>query len=243
MTLPLRSFQKSSQNSRVDVLTTKIEEDNSSVARDLLINKCYRQIFFHLTDRDREKCLESQFKSQSITVRDFIRGLFLSERFRKGYIECNNNYRLVEQVIFRALGRKIYNDTERLSYSILIAEKGFTSFIDCVLDSEEYMMKFGYDNPPNEYSRILPGKESGTIPLYQQYPRYGLDWQKKLTSNKLMMSISDHLLYSKKSTIEKFIYDKPTGTSLKIWITALVLTGAGTIWLSILIFKSAFQVN
>jgi hypothetical protein len=48
MTLPLRSFQKSSQNSRVDVLTTKIEEDNSSVARDLLINKCYRQIFFSL---------------------------------------------------------------------------------------------------------------------------------------------------------------------------------------------------
>ena len=76
----------------------------------------------------REVYLESHLRNNSITVRDFIRGLFLSDRFRRGYIECNNNYRLAEQVIARALGRKVYNGAEGLALSIIIAEKGFNYF-------------------------------------------------------------------------------------------------------------------
>ena len=38
----------------------------------------------------------------------------MSDRFRRGYVECNNNYRLAEQVIARALGRKVYNGAEGL---------------------------------------------------------------------------------------------------------------------------------
>ena len=42
-----------------------------------MIDKCYRQIFFHAMSFDRDLFLESQFKSGSITVRDFVRGLLL----------------------------------------------------------------------------------------------------------------------------------------------------------------------
>ena len=132
---------------------------------------------FHRLENDREVYLESQLRNNSITVRDFMRGLFLSDRFRRGYIECNNNYRLTEQVVARALGRKVYNREEGLALSIIIAEKGFNYFIDYILDSNEYMSRFGYDIPPSEFSRLLPGRATGSIPLYQQYPRYGFDWQ------------------------------------------------------------------
>ena len=177
MAIPPKDFTLSTQNSRVEGVSNQSIEANKENEDEKLINNCYRQIFFHLLENDREVYLESQLRNNSITVRDFIRGLFLSDRFRRGYIECNNNYRLAEQVIARALGRKVYNGAEGLALSIIIAEKGFNYFIDYILDSDEYMSRFGYDIPPSELSRILPGRALGSMPLYQQYPRYSFDWQ------------------------------------------------------------------
>ena len=243
MTIPSKSFTLSTQNSRVKAVSNQnIEialEDESEKA----IKSCYQQVFFHLLESDREVYLESQLRNNSITIRDFIRGLFLSDRFRRGYIECNNNYRLAEQVIARALGRKAYNGAECLALSIIIGEKGFNFFIDYVLDSDEYMNRFGYDIPPSEVSRILPGREKGSIPLYQQYPRYGAEWQRKLTSSKLMMSIADHLLFSNKTSIEKLLYDKPTGRALTLWILTLTASIGISIWIVLAIFKSTFTIN
>lgn len=243
MAIPSKNFTISTQNSRVEGVSNQDIEINIENEAEKLIKNCHKQIFFHLLEKDREVYLESQLRNGSITVRDFIRGLFLSDRFRRGYVECNNNYRLAEQVIARALGRKVYNGEEGLALSIIIAEKGFNYFIDYVLDSDEYMKRFGYDIAPSEISRILPGRETGSVPLYQQYPRYGFEWQKKLISNKLMMSIADHLLFSNKTSIEKLLYDKPTGRSLKIWILTLTASIGISIWIVLAIFKSTFTIN
>ncbi|ABI46511.1 phycobilisome rod-core linker polypeptide [Synechococcus sp. CC9311] len=243
MAIPPRSFTISTQNARVEGVSNQAIETNSENQSEKLINDCYRQVFFHLLENDREVYLESQLRNNSITVRDFIRGLFLSDRFRRGYVECNNNYRLAEQVVARAFGRKVYNGAEGLALSIIIAEKGFNYFIDYVLDSDEYMKRFGYDIPPSEVSRLLPGRATGSVPLYQQYPRYDFDWQKKLISNKLMMSIADHLLFSNKTSIEKLLYDKPTGRALKLWLLTLATSIGISIWIILAIFRSTFTIN
>ena len=243
MAIPPKNFPPSTQNSRVDGVSNQSIEINTENEIEKLMRNCYAQVFFHLLENDREVYLESQLRNHSITVRDFMRGLFLSDRFRRGYIDCNNNYRLAEQVVARALGRKVYNGEEGLALSIIIAEKGFNYFIDYILNSNEYMSRFGYDIPPSEFSRLLPGRASGSIPLYQQYPRYGYDWQKKLTSNKFMMSITDHLIFSKKTSLEKLLYDKPTGKTLKLWILTLAATIGITIWITLAIFRSTFTIN
>ena len=243
MAIPPKNFPLSTQNSRVDGVSNQGIEINTENEIEKLMRNCYAQVFFHLLENDREVYLESQLRNNSITVRDFMRGLFLSDRFRRGYIDCNNNYRLAEQVVARALGRKVYNGEEGLALSIIIAEKGFNYFIDYILNSNEYMSRFGYDIPPSEFSRLLPGRASGSIPLYQQYPRYGYDWQKKLTSNKFMMSITDHLIFSKKTSLEKLLYDKPTGKTLKLWILTLAATIGITIWITLAIFRSTFTIN
>lgn len=167
----------------------------------------------------------------------------MSERFRQGYVECNNNYRLAEKVVARALGRKVYNAEEKQSLSIIIAEKGFNYLKDNVLDSDEYMERFGYDIRPSEVSRVLPGQAKDSVPLYQQYPRYGIDWQKNLISNQFMMSINDHLLYSNETSLEKLLYEKPTGRTLKSWILALATTTGIAIWIILAIFSSTFTIN
>ena len=105
------------------------------------------------------------------------------------------------------------------------------------------MSRFGYDIPPSEFSRLLPGQATGSTPLYQQYPRYGFDWQKKLTSNKFMMSITDHLIFRKKTSLEKLLYDKPTGKTLKLWILTLAATIGITIWITLAILGSTFTIN
>ncbi|MDC0303050.1 phycobilisome rod-core linker polypeptide [bacterium] len=243
MSIPQKNFTLSTQNSRVDGVSNESININTEKDVEKLINNCYGQVFFHRLENDREVYLESQLRNHSITVRDFMRGLFLSERFRRGYIECNNNYRLVEQVVARALGRKVYNGEEGLALSIIIAEKGFNYFVDYILNSNEYMSRFGYDIPPSEFSRLLPGRATGSIPLYQQYPRYGFDWQKKLTSNKFMMSITDHLIFRKKTSLEKLLYDKPTGKTLKLWILTLAATIGITIWITLAILGSTFTIN
>ena len=243
MSIPPKIFTTSTQNSRVEGVSNQDLKFNIENETENLTRKCYRQVFFGQLEKDREVYLESQLRNHSITVRDFMRGLFLSERFRRGYIECNNNYRLAEQVIAKALGRKIFNGAEGLALSVIIAEKGFNYFIDYILDGEEYMQRFGYDIAPSEVSRILPGPQKGSVPLYQQYPRYGIEWQKNLISNKLLMSITDHYLFSSKTLIEKLLYDKPTGRALKLWILALLTSTGITIWLVLAIFESTFTIN
>ena len=182
MALQLLEYPLTSQNQRVSDLgglssQPKKAAFSSQDDRNIQIEEAYRQIFFHAMKRDRDINLESQFRNGSITARDFIRGLLLSRRFQEGYVTCNTNYRLVDQVIGRVLGRQTHGQSERISWSILIAEKGFNAFVDQILNSDEYMQSFGYDEIPSQRTRIIPGKPTGERPIYQQLPRYDSDWR------------------------------------------------------------------
>ena len=170
MAIPVRTYSLKSQNSRVNNLagnsdsvkyqvTGKISPNAVPTSRDVdcLIEQMYNQIFFHAMSCDRDLYLESQFRSGYITMRDFVRGLLLSERFQQGYYQCSSNYRMVDQVIGRVLGRSVSGEAERLAWSIVIAEKGFTYFVDQILESDEYMTNFGYDGTPAQRGRLIPG--------------------------------------------------------------------------------------
>jgi phycobilisome rod-core linker protein len=144
---------------------------------DIQIDQAYRQIFFHAFKVDRDAVLESQLRSGQITVRDFVRGLLLSRKFRDDFYRVNSNYRMVEQIVGRVLGRPVHGDGERIAYSILIAEQGLPALVDTLLDSQDYLEAFGYDTVPFQRSRVLPGQAIGTLPFNQQAPRYEGYWR------------------------------------------------------------------
>ena len=98
---------------------------------------------------DRDPNLESQLRSGNITMRDFIRGLLLSERFQQGYFQCSSNYRMVDQVVGRVLGRPSMGE-ESACLGRSSSQKGFTAFVDALLDSDEYLQAFGYDLLPRQ---------------------------------------------------------------------------------------------
>ena len=191
---------------------------------------------------DRDRYLESQFRSGSITVRDFIRGLLLSDRFYRGYVECNGNDRIVEQVIGRVLGRPVYGLNEMRSWSIVIAEHGFAAFVDAILDSPEYFERFGNDGIPEQVNRVLPGRSQGEIPIYQRLPRYGESWRERLIRDGLMISVDAFNKIGRKMTVSRLIYEKPEGRLFKLWLIFLVVLGTGSISLVLLVFHRMFTI-
>lgn len=183
MAIPLMTYTPTSQNQRVRNIEIPGEEQPrifqtqhspSKLELEEVIRAAYRQIFNEqqmlVANRHRE--LESQLKNGQITVRDFIRALLLSPVFRERNVHVNNNYRLVQMCVQRVLGRDVYNEQEKIAWSIVIATKGMQGFVDLLLNSDEYLSNFGLDTVPYQRRRILPQRPEGDRPIARM-PRYG----------------------------------------------------------------------
>ncbi|MCM1983028.1 phycobilisome rod-core linker polypeptide [Lyngbya confervoides] len=180
MTIPLLAYSPTCPNSRVDALGARDDEaiiysaddQFSPTEMDNLINAAYRQIFFHAFRWDRETILESQLRNRQITVRDFIRGLLLSNTFMDSFYNKNSNYRFVEHCVERVLGRRVYGEAEKIAWSAIVMTQGVKGFIDQLLDSEEYIEAFGENIVPYQRRRILPSRVLGEMPSNIRLPRY-----------------------------------------------------------------------
>lgn len=176
MTIPLLSYIPKTQNQRVTAYEVPGDEhprifttDNllTASSMDMLIASAYRQIFNEqqMTASSRQKNLESQLRAGQITVRDFIRGLAISDIFRSRNYDTNNNYRFVQMCVQRILGREVYNDREKFAWSTVLATKGLKGFIDALLNSDEYLSNFGCNTVPYQRRRILPQRSIGELPF------------------------------------------------------------------------------
>ncbi len=188
MAIPLLEYAPSTQNSRVSGYDVASDEQArifstenllSSGQIGELIEAAYRQIFFHAFAADREKFLESQLRNGQITVRDFIRGLCLSNTFTNSFYNLNSNYRFVTHCVQKILGRDVYNDAEKIAWSIVIATKGRAGFINDLLNSNEYLENFGDNIVPFQRRRVLASGAT-EVPFNIQSPRYDEYYRRKL---------------------------------------------------------------
>ena len=180
MTIPLLAYAPTCPNSRVDALgardDTRIiysaDDQFSYVEMGNLIDAAYRQIFFHAFQWDREIMLESQLRNRQITVRDFIRGLLLSNTYIDSFYNKNSNFRFVEQCVERVLGRRVYGEPEKIAWAAVVMTQGVKGFIDQLLDSDEYIEAFGENTVPYQRRRMLSSRAIGEIPCNIRLPRY-----------------------------------------------------------------------
>lgn len=190
MSLPLLNYVPSSQNQRVEGYEVPGEEQLKTTSAMMqseddmqaIIWAAYRQIFseHQLLTCNRQSLLESQLRYGQISVRDFIRGLMTSDSFCRMNYEPNSNYRFAELCVQRALGRDVYNEQEKIAWSIVIATKGVNGFIEDLLNSEEYLSNFGEDTVPYQRRRVLPQKDGGETPFNLKTPRYGPYYRQQL---------------------------------------------------------------
>ncbi|MGI0483938.1 phycobilisome rod-core linker polypeptide [Pantanalinema rosaneae CENA516] len=188
MAIPLLTYPPSCPNQRVAALGARDDEliiystDDQFSPSDMtnLINAAYRQIFFHAFKWDREIVLESQLRNRQITVRGFIRGLLLSNTFIDSFYDKNSNYRFVEHCVEKVLGRRVYNQREKIAWSAVVMTKGVKGFVDELLDSDEYLENFGENTVPYHRRRILPSRVTGEIPFNITSPRYDAYYRTQL---------------------------------------------------------------
>lgn len=189
MAIPLLDYAPASQNSRVAGFG--VGNDNSPKIYNIanifsssdmgeLIEAAYRQMFFHAFASDREVTLESQLRSGNISIRQFVRGLVLSNTYRTSFYDKNSNYRFVEQTVQRVLGRDVYSEKEKIAWSAVVMTKGIEGFIDALLDSDEYLEAFGDDTLPYQRRRVLPSQRIGEMPFNLKSPRYDAYYRAQL---------------------------------------------------------------
>jgi phycobilisome rod-core linker protein len=182
MSLPLLTYAPNSQNQRVEGYEVPGDDQArvfslaytcSATDMDALISAAYRQVFHEqqMLKVNRQPILESQLRGGFITVKEFIRGFATSSAFRTWNYNVNNNYRFVELCVQRLLGRYVYDDKEKLAWSIVLATKGLETFIDALLSSDEYIDNFGDDTVPYQRRRVLPQRAQGDLP-FERVPRY-----------------------------------------------------------------------
>jgi phycobilisome rod-core linker protein len=182
--IPLLSYKPSAPNTRVvnyqvpgDEQPKTYDTENlpSGTVMDEVIWAAYRQIFseHQILKSNRQVALESQLRDGRITVREFIRGLVLSDSFRRRNFDTNNNYRFAEMCVQRVLGRDVYSELEKIAWSIVIVNEGIRGFIDALLASDEYLENFGDTIVPYQRRRNLPQRAMGETPFNLKTPRYG----------------------------------------------------------------------
>jgi phycobilisome rod-core linker protein len=250
MALPLLQTKPTAINARVPGYSLSNEEDagrlgcrlpGDTAARsreevDVLIERAYRQIFFHAFRVDRDAVLESQLRRGQITTRDFIRGLLLSQTFRNGFYRCNSNYRVVEQIVGRVLGRPVHGEQERIALSILIAERGLPGLVDALLDSQEYLDAFGVDEVPYQRARLLPGRPTGTMPFNQQAPRYDQYWREVSARRAPAGGLGSGASFSGELTSPAWQGGQPPAWARQVW---LVVAGLGALELARVLLTTA----
>lgn len=218
MSIPLLDYKPSSQNQRVSGYEVPSEDtpwiyriEDCSNPNDVLnlINAAYRQVLseHQILQFNRQVQLESQLKNRSISVRDFIRGLAKSEAFRNLVVETNSNYRLVELCLKRLLGRAPYNQEEEIAWSIKVATLGWGSFVDALIDSEEYRSSFGDNTVPYQRRRYKDR------PTNLVTPRYGNYWRDKLETERYKWGDINNFMDMAKNLSIRVVVPQPVQTA------------------------------
>lgn len=218
MSIPLLDYKPSSQNQRVPGYEVPGEDtpwiyriEDCSNPNDVLdlINAAYRQVLseHQILQFNRQVQLESQLKNRSISVRDFIRGLAKSEAFRNLVVETNSNYRLVELCLKRLLGRAPYNQEEEIAWSIKVATLGWGSFVDALIDSEEYRSSFGDNTVPYQRRRYKDR------PTNLVTPRYGNYWRDKLETERYKWGDINNFMDMAKNLSIRIVVPQPVQTA------------------------------
>ncbi|NEQ44055.1 MAG: hypothetical protein F6K00_11065 [Leptolyngbya sp. SIOISBB] len=156
-------------------MAVKLTKDVTASANvDLIIKAAYKQVFgnAHLMESECLREPESRLRGGEITVRDFIRQLAQSERYRDLFWDKYPNVTVIELNFKQLLGRAPVSYEEISEHIQILAEGGFEAEINSYIDSDEYVQAFGNDQVP--YQRAYDSRVGGrTVGFTHAFPLLG----------------------------------------------------------------------
>lgn len=139
--------------SSIDMPETAISlADTSIETKQLVIDSCYKQVFgnAYLMESERAELAvaESDFKQNTLSVRELVRAMAKSEAYRKRFFSRSGPYRFVELNCKHLLGRGPMSQQEISFHVQTLINEGYDAEIDSYIDSPEYDRNFGLDDVP-----------------------------------------------------------------------------------------------
>nr|RNJ67180.1 MAG: photosystem I reaction center subunit XI [Leptolyngbya sp. IPPAS B-1204] len=116
-----------------------------------VIKAAYRQVFERDITREYGVALtglESRFRSNEFSTKEFIRQLGKSRLYRDLFYEPFTISRVIELAVRHFLGRGLYSLEEFQQYFDVITQGGLSALIDALIDSTEYTDYFGEETVP-----------------------------------------------------------------------------------------------
>ena len=134
-----------------DELNTELFKDRSDTELQDVVTATYRQVFgnAHINSFERCQKAESQLRNGSITVREFVIAVGLSETYKNLFFTNNSPYRFIELNFKHFLGRSPRSQQEIAEHVLIYNTHGYDAEILSYVDSEEYSSAFGENNVPS----------------------------------------------------------------------------------------------
>ena len=147
-----------------------------------ILKAAYRQIF----ERDISAfntnveftAIDNAFLSNEITVKQLVLRLGLSKLYAKEFYHLYPNTKVIELGTKHFLGRAPNNQAEIRFYNQLLASKGLSTFINILVESQEYKAIFG--------SSIVPYRRFPTLPA-ANFPNTNKLYETLTKQNKIII--------------------------------------------------------
>lgn len=195
----------------VSVSPVELRPTSSDEDIEVVIRAAYRQVLGneHLMSSERLKGAESLLRNRSISVKDFVRSIALSELYRQKFFHSNPQNRFIELNYKHLLGRVPYDQSEIAFHTDLYNQQGYEAEINSYLDSPEYQENFGDQIVP--YYRAFATRDGQTTAgfsrMFQLYRGYAnSDRSQNAKSGKLTLELARNLASP--------VYINATGQSL-----------------------------
>lgn len=155
----------------IELRANRSEEEVENVIRAV-----YRQVLGndHLMERERLISAESLLRNGSISVKDFVRTVALSEIYRNKFFHSNPQNRFIELNYKHLLGRAPYDQSEIAFHGNLYHSSGYEEEINSYIDSVEYQENFGDSIVPyfRGFATQRQQKTVGFSRIFQLYRGY-----------------------------------------------------------------------
>ena len=142
----------------------------------IAIQAVYRQVLGndYIMTSQRLTGAESLLCNGSITVRDFVRAVAVSELYKSKFLYNSFQTRTIELNLKHLLGRAPYDESEVIYHLDLYQNKGYGADIDSYIESAEYDENFGDNTVPyyRGFSTQLQQKTVGFTRMFQMYRGY-----------------------------------------------------------------------
>ncbi len=184
---------------------TELRSDASAEDIDIVIHQAYQQVLGneYVMASDRLTSAESLLQQGTISVREFVRAIALSELYREKFFYPNQQTRFIELNYKHLLGRAPYDRSEIAYHVDLYNREGYEAEINSYIDSVEYRNNFGDRIVPHYRGFVSqPGQKTvGYNRLFQLYQGYANSDRAQNQSHK--SSLTQQLSRNLPSRIDK----------------------------------------